>query len=157
MSKLNRYKRFEKLFPFYQMDVNGYILRIKETMAKDKPEFKDRLEMIHSVKLESMAEVFKVHPAWSGLSDPNSDIVKLLKSEFMHDEETDMLSVSKLRAIAILWCDGDPKEKVVEFYENMQDAMQVTIAASDRDFEPNLFAALNSATEMVFRLEPLFV
>ena len=31
-SKLNQYEQFEKLFPFYLMDVNGYTLRIKEAM-----------------------------------------------------------------------------------------------------------------------------
>ena len=29
LAKLDRYQRFEKRFPFYRMDVNGYILKIK--------------------------------------------------------------------------------------------------------------------------------
>lgn len=32
LKKMDRYEKFEKQFPFYKMDVNGYILRIKEAM-----------------------------------------------------------------------------------------------------------------------------
>lgn len=117
--KLNRYKKFEKLFPWYQMSVNGYIFRMKEAMALDQPELKDKVGEVTHIRLESMALAFKAHPAWDDLSDPDSMLVKLLKSEFMCDDHRGELSVHKLRAIAILWCDGGPKEKVVEFYENM--------------------------------------
>ena len=27
----------------------------------------------------------------------------------------------KFRALGLLWCNGDTKEKAVEFYDNMQD------------------------------------
>ena len=31
-SKLDRYQKFEKFFPFYHMDVNGYILNIRRAI-----------------------------------------------------------------------------------------------------------------------------
>ncbi len=100
-----------------------------------------------------MAKGFECHASWSDLNNPESNLVKFLKSE-MADSGTGKLSVHKLRAIAVLWCEGDKNEKVHEFYENMQRGAQEQIAASDKDFRPNLVALLNFATEMVFRLEP---
>jgi len=38
LKKMDRYTRFEKTFPFYKMDVNGYILRIKEAIKYDNPD-----------------------------------------------------------------------------------------------------------------------
>ena len=121
IKKLNRYKQFEKKFPFYQMDVNGYIHRIKECMVAQEPHNEQRLDLIDNISLEIMAQGFSMHPAWADLSNPDSDLVSFLKLECKG--EGDLLSVHKLRAIAVLWCDGDIKERVVEFYENMQDGM----------------------------------
>lgn len=41
MAKLGRYARFEKSFPFYKMDVNGFMVLIRRAMRityKDEPE-----------------------------------------------------------------------------------------------------------------------
>ena len=43
MKKLNRFQKFEHKFPFYQMDVNGYIFRIKEAMAIEIPGNKNKV------------------------------------------------------------------------------------------------------------------
>ena len=32
---MDRYTRFEHKFPFYRMDVNGYMMRIKEALTKE--------------------------------------------------------------------------------------------------------------------------
>lgn len=137
------------------MDVNGYIHRIKECMVAEEPHNEERLDLIKNISLTTMAEGFSMHPAWNDLSNPDSDLVSFLKLECKGDG--DKLSVHKLRAIAVLWCDGDNKERVVEFYENMQDGLQNEIAATDKDFKPNFFALLDFATEMVFRLEPYYM
>ena len=55
-----------------------------------------------------------------------------------------------LRILGLLWCDGDSMEKAVELYDNMQDNNQPEIAASDKDFNPNLFVMLDFASEIVF-------
>ena len=33
LKKLGRYQQFEKQFPFYKMDVNGYIFHINDAIA----------------------------------------------------------------------------------------------------------------------------
>lgn len=123
MYKLTRYKKFEKQFPWYQMDVNGYIRRIKECMAKEEPENSHALYLVGHISIETMAEIFKVHPSWSDLSVPESKLYKFIMSEMLmdkcsHDDVNPKLSIRKLRAIGTLWCDGDPIEKTVELYEN---------------------------------------
>ena len=49
LDKMNRYQKFEHLFPFYQMDVNGYILRIKQAMELEEPG--NKLWLINQVSL----------------------------------------------------------------------------------------------------------
>ena len=104
------------------MDVNGYISRIKECMVAQEPHNAQKMHLIDNISIETMATGFSMHPAWADLSNPDSDLVSFLKSEALG--ENGMLSVHKLRAIAILWCDGSKEERVVEFYENMQDGLQ---------------------------------
>ena len=35
LEKMDRYTKFEHKFPFYRMDVNGYMLRMKEALQKE--------------------------------------------------------------------------------------------------------------------------
>jgi len=37
LSKMDRFERFEYSFPFYKMDVNGYIVHIKAAMKIYQP------------------------------------------------------------------------------------------------------------------------
>lgn len=54
-----------------------------------------------------------------------------------------------LRVVGLLWCSGDPLKKAVELYDNMQDANQPKIAATDKDFEENFDHMFDLASEMV--------
>jgi hypothetical protein len=41
LEKLGRYQRFEKSFPFYKMDVNGFMVLVKRAMRltyEDEPD-----------------------------------------------------------------------------------------------------------------------
>ena len=38
MAKLNKFQQFEHKFPFYLMDVNGFMHRVKEAMIAENPE-----------------------------------------------------------------------------------------------------------------------
>ena len=40
--KMGRYEKFEKSFPFYKMDVNGYMLLIKRAMRFTYPDLPDK-------------------------------------------------------------------------------------------------------------------
>ena len=56
----------------------------------------------------------------------------------------------KLRNLCMLWCKGDTKEKVVEFFNNLQDGNQDTISAEDKDFKPSMNEVYRMTTTMVF-------
>ena len=118
LEKMDMYERLEYRFPFYKMDVNGYIVHIKEAMKLFMPD--KLLFNIKSVDLESLQTAFKNYKSWDDLNDPDSDFVKFLKetcsSENPYEEKT-LFSVQKLRNLGILWCNGSAKEKAFEFYD----------------------------------------
>ena len=67
LAKMDRLQRFEKLFPFYRMDVNGYSLRIREAR-----EFQGKLDnkpmnKVEDVSLIALQAAFKTHNSWSDL------------------------------------------------------------------------------------------
>ena len=77
LEKMDMYERFEYKFPFYKMDVNGYIVHIKEAMKMHMPD--KMLFNIQTVDLESLQKAFKNYKSWNGLKDPESEFVKFLK------------------------------------------------------------------------------
>ena len=62
----------------------------------------------------------------------------------------------KMRILGLLWCEGGPDEKCIEFYDNCQDNNQPEIAAEDKDFAPNFFKMLDFCSEIVFQQEVLY-
>ena len=62
----------------------------------------------------------------------------------------------KMRILGLLWCEGGPDEKCIEFYDNCQDNNQPEIAAEDKDFKPNFYCMLDFCTSMVFEQELLY-
>ena len=119
LKKMDRYTRFEKLFPFYRMDVNGYILRIKEAMQMGDMEAD--LWMIDTVTLASLQKAFKPHTSWDALQDEESKFVKFLNETCAAEKEPclNKFSTHQLRVLGLLWCEGDAKEKAHELYDNM--------------------------------------
>lgn len=128
---------------------------------------------MEEISLSALQSVFKTHPSWSDMQNTSSAFVKFLKESCPcdgHDNDDDQdisssllnseeyhLSVFKLRCLGLLYCDGKAKEKAFEFYDMLQDDNQPSIAASDKDFKPNFITLLDMASEMVFRLEPIFM
>jgi hypothetical protein len=117
MAKLNKYQQFEHLFPFYQMDVNGYIYRIKEALALEEPDKGTHVYLVKQVSLENLQKVFAPHASWNELNDKDSKFVKFLNT--VAGEEIGKFNVFTLRVLSILWCEGSSKEKATEFYENL--------------------------------------
>ena len=58
MASLDRWERFEKSFPFYRIDVNGFIQLIDDARRNDVPNFEVPLHEIPYVTLESLHKVF---------------------------------------------------------------------------------------------------
>ena len=56
--QLNPFQQFEKKFPFYQMDVNGFMLRVREAMAKEQPDQAKTLYNVKTVTLDTIQEAF---------------------------------------------------------------------------------------------------
>jgi hypothetical protein len=59
--RLNRYEKVEYTFPFYKMDVNGYVFKIKIAILNENPDMKDRLYLVKYVSLKALAESFSTH------------------------------------------------------------------------------------------------
>ena len=102
------------------MDVNGYIVRIKEALALEEPENAGRIYVVKEVSLASLQKAFAPHSSWSDLNDEDSKFVRFLNA--VAGEENGKYNVFTLRVLSILWCEGSHKEKATEFYENLQDA-----------------------------------
>jgi len=101
------------------MDVNGYILRVKEAMLMEGPG--KELWEIDTVTLASLQAAFKPHDSWNALNDEESNLVKFLNEICAAEEEPEKnkFSCHQLRVLGLLWCEGDAKEKVHELYDNM--------------------------------------
>ena len=59
--------------------------------------------------------------------------------------------------MGLLWCDGQPKEKVVELYDMIQDNNQERLAADDKDFNKNLRLIFDFASTYCFKFEMLYM
>ena len=110
---------------------------------------------IHDISWKCLRNVFKLHKSWDGMQDEDSELMTFLKSTCLYKDSPtsgdDMrFSSFKLRALGLLWCEGSPEEKAIEFYDNCQDNHQADIAAEDKDFKPNFYCMLDFCTEMVF-------
>lgn len=57
LRKLDRYCQFEKMFPFYKMDVNGFILHLNVAILATCKE-RDRGQFITKVSLDELAKAF---------------------------------------------------------------------------------------------------
>jgi hypothetical protein len=62
----------------------------------------------------------------------------------------------KLKCIGILWCSGSIKDKANELYNNLAMYGEEKIGWEDNEFEPNLYALFDIASDVVFKLEPIF-
>ena len=103
------------------MDVNGFILRVKEAMQLEEPE--KTLWEITEVRLASLQTAFQPHDSWNDLKNEDSNLVKFLNDTCATDEEPEKtkFSTQKIRVLGLMWCEGDDKEKVHELYDNLQD------------------------------------
>jgi hypothetical protein len=56
---LNPFQKFEKKFPFYHMDINGFMLRVRQAMVAENPEEEKTLYNVKYIALKSMQNAFK--------------------------------------------------------------------------------------------------
>lgn len=76
---------------------------------------------MEEVSLKCLQEAFKNHKSWAALNNKDSELVRFLKETCDGEVSGDDLRFSsfKLRILGLLWCEGNPKEKAPELYDNM--------------------------------------
>ena len=135
---LDRYQKFEKHFPFYRMDINGFIYRLQETIVDENPHLAGELFKVNQITEKGMSHTFRSLPSWHDLDNPSSDLRQLIYDTC---GEEDKLSIHKLKLIALLWCDGNTTDKIDVFYNIIQGVNSNYISCKDDDnnFVPALF------------------
>ena len=56
---LDRYQKFEKHFPFYRMDINGFIYRLQETIVDENPHLAGELFKVNQITEKGMSHTFR--------------------------------------------------------------------------------------------------
>ena len=140
LSKLDNYSKFEFQFPFYRTRVDIFEGRVKRFVFGKK-----------SVSFAQLRFAFKDDKKWADLLDENSLLVEILKSEFFEDEDTPgELSLQSLLLWGVLLCAGDLHLKARVFYDILQDSLQDSISASDKDFPESFSKLISLATKLVY-------
>ena len=79
---INKLAKFEKTFPFYKMDVNGFILKLNHaiTMSCSGKDIHDnyKIYQVDYISGINLSKAFKDYAAWNALSDKESDFAKML-------------------------------------------------------------------------------
>lgn len=134
--KLDRYEKFEKLFPFWRMDANAFAMYVKQAVHIDvknnrHPDHKERnlvdseILGIKVVSIQALAEAFQRHTSWNDLSDSNSNFVQYLRDvctipeedKPQHSFDVEFIDIHKLKVLGLLLCEGSTKEKAFELYD----------------------------------------
>ena len=88
----DKYERFQYMFPFYRMDVSGYVHHLKVAMKEFQPD--RRIFNINIINLASLQKGFNDHRSWKAMKHPESDLVRFLQ-ESCGRKENDTDHVSK--------------------------------------------------------------
>ena len=71
------------------------------------------LYKINQITIKGLAYTFRNLKSWSDLNDPSSKLRELI---FDTCGEEDKLSIHKLKLLGLLWCEGQTRDKIDEFY-----------------------------------------
>ena len=69
IAELDSFSQFEKQFPFYKMDLNGFMYHLRKAQSQTEKEY---------VQLAHLVAAFENFESWSGLADPESAFVSFL-------------------------------------------------------------------------------
>ena len=165
---LNSYEKYEKTYPFFRMDVNGFCLHVREAVVIDlKNAGKDIADHHHvetKVSLASIQETFKPYKSWAELNDTGSNFVRFLVEECSADpanadpdaakgkDAKDIwFDCTKLKIMGIMWGHGDKNEKIIEIYNVLQANHQDEIAWNDRQTKRTFYDIFDVSTELIFK------
>lgn len=127
LKDMDRYEQFEKYYPFYRMDVNGFIFHLNEAIANcaEKEGFRS-VTQIDFIRLKDLQYGFKLYKTWGAFQDAQSELVLFLHKYCRYEgnmvseerkEEEVIFDELKVKILGILWCKGSPEEKAKELYD----------------------------------------
>ena len=94
---------------------------LDQTCLAEHPEDADDIQNVKTISLKEMANQFGKDAWWEDLADEDSDLVKFVKENMCENEHhPEVLSVSKLRDLGILWCHGNNQSRVKFLFETLQ-------------------------------------
>lgn len=74
---LNPVQLFEKRFPFYRMDVNGFTYLVRMARDYDHPQH-DAIHEVADITLTNLQKAFDNHRYWDDIKNENSELVQLI-------------------------------------------------------------------------------
>lgn len=142
-SKLDRFQRFEHSFPLYRMRIDIFEGKVKRFVTGK-----------NSVTLQQLRYAFKDDKKFEDINNDESLLVQVLKSDFFEDEKNaGELNIHALILWGLLLCPGDNQLKARVFYDVLQDSLQETISAGDKDFPESFDKLIGLATKLAYRFE----
>ena len=128
LQNFDRFTQFEKHFPFYRMDVNGFIFHINEAINMYcesegiiTPHAKAHIDF---VQYKYLKQEFSKYTSWKELNNPKSHLVLFLHKQKYDGELTGALKKDeiildelRLKLLGVLLCKGDAIEKSQELFD----------------------------------------
>ena len=147
-SKLSVFQRVEHEMPFHSMKLSTYECRLKKYIYQSE-----------RVNLSQLKAAFKNDPKWDAqLNDKKSTLYIFLMAYFKIEETGEgneiehHFSFPKLWLLGILLCPATHNEKkAYSFYQILQDDVQETISANDKDIKVNVTRIAEFSTKMILQ------
>jgi hypothetical protein len=145
-SGLDKFCKFEHSFNLYRIRIDTFEGKVKRFVTGK-----------NSVTLQQLRYAFKDDQKMADLQDDNSLLCQIVKSDYFKDEKNDEeINIHSLILWGLTLCSGDPLLKARVFYDVLQDSLQETISASDKDFKESFDKLINNATKLAYQYEPEF-
>jgi hypothetical protein len=77
----------------------------------------------------------------------------LASDHFEDEKNAGEINIQTLILWGLILCAGDPKLKARVFYDVLQDSLQETISANDKDFKESFGKLINLATKIAYQFE----
>ena len=88
-----------------------------------------------TLTFEQLCFAFERSQNWSDLKNPRSRLYKLFHHPLLYDEkQPSLLNVHRCILLGLVLCNGEDKLKARVLYDVLQDGMQQSISAGDKDF-----------------------
>lgn len=141
-SGLGAYKQLEAKLPLTTMDIREFEGRIKKLVyGKDTISIR-QLQFTFARDVED----------FESLTNTDSEFYQIITSPVFQSEETEgELSIQYLLLFGLLYCQGTNDDKAKVFYDVLQDGLQDTISAKDKDIQDCFGRMIEIATAWIHK------